>query len=158
MAMTAKISSRRLSVPGSAGWSPVMTVEDSTEGACVSRMPVATRSSSWRLGEPGSARCAPSLAQDPREGPVLLWMSVSAKISSKRLSVQERPGCCVVNTEAPVEGLYASRASRAEVRARGCGQGCSGWWWKSGLWSVGHAVPLAHLLLSSYLVCPDEEV
>ena len=102
MALAANISSRRLGVQGSAGWSPTMTVEDPGEGTCVSGMTVAARSSSWRLDESGSVRYAPSLAQDTREGPVMSRMPVSAKISSKRLGVQERHGCCTVNTEAPI--------------------------------------------------------
>ena len=83
---------------------------------CV-RDALAARSSSWGLGKSGSARYAPSLAQDPREGPVMSWMPVSAMISSKRLGVQERSGCCTVNTEAPVEGPYEPWAGSAKAGA-----------------------------------------
>ena len=45
------------------------------------------------------------------------WMPVSAMISSKRLGVQERSGCCTVNTEAPVEGPYEPWAGSAKAGA-----------------------------------------
>ena len=55
------------------------------------------------LGEPGRARGARSLAEGPREGPGMSEMPLAAKISSKRLGVQETAGCCAATTEAQVE-------------------------------------------------------
>ena len=118
---------------------------------------LAARSSSWGLGESGSVGYSPSLAQDPREGPVLLWMPVSAMISSKRLGVQERPGCCTVNTEAPVEGPYESWAGSTEA---GAGPRVGTQWLvvKVRAVAMGHVMPLALLPLSSYLARPGTEV
>ena len=90
VAVTAKISPRRLDDPGRAEWSPVMTIEDPREGPGEPEMHMGARSSSWRLGECGRARCDCASAAATEEGACVSRMPVAAKSSSRKLGVPGR--------------------------------------------------------------------